>query len=565
MDTQKLDNCLTVLQSSKDRWVGLPVSDKIEHIDQIISLTAFYAEEWAMAATKAKGLNPDSPIAGEEWLGGPYAFLNWLQYMKNTLKLLVNGKSAIHKIKIKSRHNGQTVAQVYPNNLLEKLLLNHYSIDVWMQEGITPDNIENTVAGFYKKNNPQGKVLLILGAGNVSSIVPLDIFYKLFGEGKVVMIKMNPINDYLGPIFEKIFLPLIETNFIQFAYGGVDVGTYLTHHEMVDAIHITGSAKTHDIIVFGSGQEGQKRKEENQPLTTKPISSELGGISPTIVVPGSWSEGDFKFQAEHIATQKLQNSGHNCIATQVLIMPENWSGTERLLQKVENEITNAENRPAYYPGSEDRQNAARKHANAKCLGSKVDRTIIYGADSQMDEPCFKNEYFSPVLATVSIPGDNPSSFIRAAVQFANEKLDGTLGANIIIDPKTARNYKSDLNQAIADLHYGSIGVNTWCALAFLAAGGAWGAYPGHTYNNIQSGIGVVHNAYLFGKTEKTVATGPFRNFPRSLLHGELHLAPKPPWFLSNKTAHTTAKKLTYFAEKENVLSLPGILASALRG
>ena len=114
-------------------------------------------------------------------------------------------------------------------------------------------------------------------------------------------------------------------------------------------------------------------------------------------------------------------------------MPENWSGTERLLQKVENEITNAENRPAYYPGSEDRQNAARKHANAKCLGSKVDRTIIYGADSQMDEPCFKNEYFSPVLATVSIPGDNPSSFIRAAVQFANEKLDGTLGANIIID------------------------------------------------------------------------------------------------------------------------------------
>ena len=129
--------------------------------------------------------------------------------MKNTLKLLVNGKSAIHKIKIKSRHNGQTVAQVYPNNLLENLLLNHYSIDVWMQEGITPDNIENTVAGFYKKNNPQGKVLLILGAGNVSSIVPLDIFYKLFGEGKVVMIKMNPINDYLGPIFEKILYPLI--------------------------------------------------------------------------------------------------------------------------------------------------------------------------------------------------------------------------------------------------------------------------------------------------------------------------------------------------------------------
>jgi aldehyde dehydrogenase (NAD(P)+) len=195
----------------------------------------------------------------------------------------------------------------------------------------------------------------------------------------------------------------------------------------------------------------------------------------------------------------------------------------------------------------------------------VDRTIIYDVDSHINEPCFSDEYFSPVLATVSIPGDNPSAFIQAAVQFVNEKLDGTLGANIIIDPKTARENKADLDQAIADLKYGSIGVNTWCALAFLAAGGAWGAYPGHTYDNIQSGIGVVHNAFLFDKTEKTVATGPFRNFPRSLLHGELHMAPRPPWFVSNKTAHTTAKRLTYFAEKENILALPGIFASALRG
>ena len=565
MDTQNLDKSLTILQSSKDRWAGLSVSDKVGYIDKTISLTAFHAEEWVMAASEAKGLNPESPLSGEEWLGGPYAFLTWLQYMKNTLKLLENGKSTIHRVKITSRQDEQTVAQVYPNNLLEKLLLNHYCIDVWMREGVTPDNIEDTVAGFYKQDNPQGEVLLILGAGNVSSIVPLDIFYKLYGEGKVVMIKMNPINDYLGPIFEKVFSPFIENEFIQFAYGGGDVGAYLTRHELVDSIHITGSARTHDVIVFGPSEEGQKRKRENQPINTKPISSELGGVSPTIVVPGPWSKGDFKFQAEHIATQKLQNSGHNCIATQVLIMPEDWTGTERLLQEVENEIANAEKRPAYYPGSEDRQNAAREHANAKFLDSEVDRTIIYDVDSQIDEPCFSDEYFSPVLATVSIPGDNPSAFIQAAVQFVNEKLDGTLGANIIIDPKTARENKADLDQAIADLKYGSIGVNTWCALAFLAAGGAWGAYPGHTYDNIQSGIGVVHNAFLFDKTEKTVATGPFRNFPRSLLHGELHMAPRPPWFVSNKTAHTTAKRLTYFAEKENILALPGIFASALRG
>ena len=192
---------------------------------------------------------------------------------------------------------------------------------------------------------------------------------------------MNPINDYLGPIFEKIFAPLIEAGFMQFAYGGGDVGAYLTRHNLVDTIHITGSARTHDAIVFGVGEKGEQHKRENQSIMNKPIPSELGGISPTIFVPGPWSKGDFKFQAANIATQKLQNAGHNCIATQVVIMPKEWVGTKKLLQEVENKIGNTESRPAYYPGAADRQNAAREHANAKSLNCDVDRTIKIGRAS----------------------------------------------------------------------------------------------------------------------------------------------------------------------------------------
>ncbi len=565
MDSQNLENSLSKLQVNKDRWAELPILEKIDFLDQAIDLTVTHAEEWAMAGSEAKGLKSNSPLAGEEWLGGPYAFLNWLQYMKNTLNLLNERKSVISKLKISERSNGQTVARVYPNNFLEKLILDNYYIDVWMQDGVTPKNIEDTVALFYKQDNPKGKVSLVLGAGNVSSIVPLDIFYKLYAEGEVVMIKMNPINDYLGPIFEKVFAPLIDKGFIQFAYGGGDVGAFLTNHDLVDTIHITGSARTHDVIVFGGGEEGQRRKRENHPIMNKPISSELGGVSPTIVVPGPWSKADFKYQAENIATQKLQNAGHNCIATQVLVMPEEWVGTEKLLQEVERKISNAESRPAYYPGAEDRQNTAREHANAKSLDCRVNRTIIYDVDSHIDEPCFRDEYFSPVLTTVSLPGHDPASYLREAVKFANEKLDGTLGANIIIHPKTMKEHKAALDLAIADLKYGGIGVNTWCALAFLAAGGAWGAFPGHTIDDIQSGQGVVHNAFLFDKTQKTVATGPFRNFPRSVLSGDLHMAPRPPWFVSNKTAHTTGKRFTYFMGTGKLWRLPGIFSSALRG
>ena len=565
MDTQILDKGLAALQANKKRWATLPMVEKNDYLDQTIKRSVEFAEEWALLGIDAKGLTPQSPLSNEEWIGGPYAFLNWMQYMKKTLNKLISGKSAIGKLKITERANGQTVARVYPNNFLEKLILSNYYIDVWMKEGVTPKNLEDSVALFYKQHNPKGRVSLVLGAGNVSSIVPLDIFYKLYAEGEVVMIKMNPINDYLGPIFEKIFAPFIENGFIKFAYGGGDVGAYLTHHDDVETIHITGSGQTHDVIVFGGGEEGQRRKSKNRPVLNKPITSELGGISPTIVVPGPWSNADFKFQAENIATQKLQNAGHNCIATQVLIMPEEWIGTEKLLDEVEKTITNAESRPAYYPGAEDRQNAAKQHPKAKVLDSGVDRTIIYDVDNHLDEPCFTDEYFSPVLTTVSIPGKDPAAFLLEAVKFANEKLDGTLGANIIIHPKTIKAHKAALDLAIADLRYGGIGVNTWCALAFLGAGATWGAYPGHTLDNIQSGNSVVHNAFLFDKPQKTVATGPFRNFPRSILSGDLHMAPRPLWFVTNKTAHKTAERLTYFTGSGNLLCLPGIFASALRG
>ena len=41
-----------------------------------------------------------------------------------------------------------------------------------------------------------------------------------------------------------------------------------------------------------------------------------------------------------------------------------------------------------------------------------------------------------------------------------------------------------------------------------------GAYPGHTYTDVQSGIGAVHNALMLDKPLKTVVSAPFRPFPR---------------------------------------------------
>ncbi len=108
-------------------------------------------------------------------------------------------------------------------------------------------------------------------------------------------------------------------------------------------------------------------------------------------------------------------------------------------------------------------------------------------------------------------------------------------------------------------------MNVWSGVGFLIAQAAWGAFPGHERTDIQSGSGTVHNAYLFDRPQKSVVQGPFAPFPRSLLLGETHTAPKPIWFVTNETAETTTRRLTHFAASPSPLKLPGIFASALRG
>jgi aldehyde dehydrogenase (NAD(P)+) len=155
-------------------------------------------------------------------------------------------------------------------------------------------------------------------------------------------------------------------------------------------------------------------------------------------------------------------------------------------------------------------------------------------------------------------------FLDAAVDFANERLDGTLGAVVIAHPRTIAELGPRFERSIAKLRYGSVGVNVWTAFNFLQPRSSWGAYPGHTLAEVGSGIGNVHNALLFDSPEKTIARGPFRPIGRSVLAGEFHLSPKPPWFVSSRTGRRTSELFTRFLTDHSVRRLPGILASALR-
>jgi hypothetical protein len=81
----------------------------------------------------------------------------------------------------------------------------------------------------------------------------------------------------------------------------------------------------------------------------------------------------------------------------------------------------------------------------------------------------------------------------------------------------------------------------------------WGAFPGHTVDDIRSGQGVVHNTFMFDKPQKSVLRGPFRVWP------------KPAWFIDNKNADVIGRKMTYFNADPSLMRLPGLLMASLRG
>ena len=567
----RVDADVAVLVRHRDQWPTLPLATRIAHLRDLAVATDRLADRWVRAACAAKGIAVDSPPAGEEWTSGPWALLFAVNRLTDTLRAIERTGSPppLPEGAVHTRPDGQVVVDVFPETAYDRLLLSGVSAEVWMEPGVSAESLPAHRAALYRGDPPEhGAVALVLGAGNIASIPALDVLAKLYAEGRVCLLKMNPVNEYLGPIFEEVFAGLIAAGFVRVAYGGAEVGEHLAHHPQIDEVHVTGSNRTHDAIVFGGGAEGAARKARGEPILAKRITSELGNVSPTIVVPGPWTERDLRFQAAHIATQKLHNAGFNCIAAQVLVTHSAWDRERPLLDAVTVALASAPRRPAYYPGAGSRQSSlAAAHQRARTLGG--DRaapvTLIAGLDStDAGEMCFTTEAFAPVLAATSIDADSLEDYLEQAVDFCNDRLWGTLGANVIVHPATARRHAATIDRAIARLRYGCVGVNAWTGVGFLLPQASWGAFPGHTVDDIQSGTGTVHNTMLFDRPQKTVVRAPFHPYPRSLVHGRPTLLPVPPWFVTHRRAHRVSERLTRFEADHAVRRLPGIFAAALR-
>jgi aldehyde dehydrogenase (NAD(P)+) len=566
----ELDREIQKLVDNKEKWVKTSIAERIAILAEIKECLLPVAQAWAETASRKKGIAAGSQLAGEEWLSGPYTVMGYCNQMMDTLSK-VAGKHHLDGIKLRELPNGQVAATVLPHSIWDYLLLSGVKVDVWMEPGVTKDNLAQNSASIYDPNSLQhkkGKLALVLGAGNIASIAPLDVFQKLFSENQVVILKMNPVNDYLIEFLTPALKPLIDRGVLSIVRGAADVGQYLCNHAAVEEIHITGAGASHDAIVWGAGEEGKANKAAGTPKNTRTITSELGAVCPTIVVPGPWSTADISFQAEQVATQKLHNSGFNCVACQVLVMPANWDQKAAFVSKLEQTIASSEARALYYPGAKDRLAGFKaNNPQAKALARKGgDDVLIAPLDPAKNTYAESVEVFAPALNVAELPGSSPEAYLKAAIEYVNTQLYGTLGANIVIHPKTiAQIGRARFEELLIDLRYGTIAINAWTGLGFLTPQATWGAFPGHTLDDVQSGIGAVHNTMLFEKPQRTVVEAPFKPYPRNMLSMSFSLLPRPPWFVTNRKGAILGRLLVKFQYRPSFLKIPRIFLNALLG
>jgi hypothetical protein len=350
----EIDAKLLRVREAAGLWARLRIEERLALARSMLAGYHRVAERSVREACAAKGIPPGTPLEGEEWTTGPWCVIRHLRLVSEALTCIAR-TGTTHTGPVFTAADGRLATRVFPASGTDGFLFAGITAEVRFRPDVTASGMHEARAGFYKHPSHTGRTVLVLGAGNLASIPPMDVITKLFNEGKVCVLKMNPVNAYLGPFIEEAFADAITRGFLAVVYGGAAEGAYLVRHAAIDEIHLTGSDATYDELVWGpAGPAREARKASNAPILSKPITAELGCVSPVLVVPGPYDPAQLAFQAEAIAGAVTSNASFLCNAAKVIVSPRGWGRRRELLAGLEGALGRAALRDAYYPGAAER-------------------------------------------------------------------------------------------------------------------------------------------------------------------------------------------------------------------
>lgn len=557
--TADLDQAVDDVAARAEAWTQTPIAARRRLLEQMLHDTLAVAEHWAATSARSKGIDPESPAGAEDLATGPIQHVRLLRLLDRTLANLDETGEVGLPGKPRVRPDGQVTVPVFPTSNLDRATFVGHRAEVWLEPHVTRPEEVRTASNYRHRQPP--RVAFVLGAGNVTAAGPADVLQKLYAEDQVCVLKLNPVNEHLGEFFETSLQPLLREGFVRVVYGRAEQGQYLVDHPKVDTIHMTASDKTHDAIVFGPGEEGERRKRERRPRITKEVTSELGSVNPVIVVPGPWTDEDLAYHGKYLASMLTMNAGFACAAPRVIINHRHWRKREGLMAAVRHSLAEVPPRAGWYPGARERWELfTGAHPKAECFGpaegDAVPWTLLPDLDpDDHDHVAFRVEAFNGTMGEVGLEAPlDAAAYLDVATDFANDRLWGTLSCTILVHPKSLKEpgVQQALDRALSRLRYGTIAVNAWAATGYGLVSTPWGGFPGAPLHDIQSGRGWVHNSYLLADAQKAVIHAPFK------------LGKKPPMSYDFSTFPSLARRLLALEAGSDWSQLPGIVVDGIK-
>jgi len=548
--------------AKKNEWAALSAAAKLGFIREMIENLKLNMHLWADTACVGHEYDAKNPAHGhllaEMYLLGPSVCGHWLRGLEGLYASLAATGKPTALGAAQKRSDGSFAVKTWPLN----------TVDTVFSGGASGILYTNEQPSQFNPLELPGSVAGLLGAGNFDA--PTDILSYLFLENKVVIFKPNPVNQRAAVVIKRVFEPLIKAGYLDFVVGGIPLGAELTKNPLIEELCMTGSCVTYDAIVWGPGAAKPKPgdpESESKKLVKKPFKAELGSVSPYVIVPGKWSEKELNAHAEQLVAFKMLNNGHICASPQVVITCKNWSQREQFIAAVRKNLARHPPTRPYYPNCQ-RSYAEQVKNLAKDTGAdeKGDGLIIkneagfpeqqhpvFAAGVPQDAFVTQKEAFCPILAEVPLDtAATTEAFLPKAVDYVNNKLWGSLSGTVIINSEAEKAAPAVVEKALDDLKLGAIGVNQWAGMVNFYPGLLWGAYPRHTPEDVQSGIGINGNVHCLKDPYKCVLRFPFS-------HPGMPSVPAPAASLLQ------ARRVTEFTVHYNFWRLAKLLVNVLTG
>jgi acyl-CoA reductase-like NAD-dependent aldehyde dehydrogenase len=518
-------------QLKPEEWAATPAIERLHLLEEVRENMKTYADELAAADAKMK-----NDIMGEELFSHDASLVATVVPLANTVTMSIElYESLVH---------GEMLKPISITNAKDSL----YDIHVFPQHAkdriLYADRKDILrVKGEPKQINPLDKpagIIAVSGAGNYSS--SLEMVKAMFWENCAVVHKPHRLNEATDEVWERIFKPLVDVGALSFC--DASEGRALMQDERLSRIYFTGGTRTAQAIMDATDTE---------------VVSECGGNNPCIIVPGDrpWTEREIEHQALQIATMAKLNGGAVCGRPQTLVTSKHWAQREEFLAALKKAI--AVDTPAagtYYPGSDEVASAFKEHHpdadTLKPEGGKyknADFTMITGVAG--DGYAVTHEAFCQILGEVplDVPA-NVAEFLPKAVEFCNTRLLGTLGSCILIDEDTRKAHQAVLDQAVTDMEYGGVAINTMPPFIFLSPYLTWGGNEeGKTF---VSGLGNFGNPLCYENVEKSIIEASFMSAGHMMN--------------TNKAAFDTlSRNMTRYSLAPTWMNLTRMMAGAVSG